>query len=506
MIFAMTHAPTADTRRHGPWAVLGLVGAILLLLIGIGLSILTWQPRTGFIYPAAIFIAALGLAAVISALTRLARRSARTMIIRTGAVAVVAGLIMTLAAPAVVRQVDLRGHGLRWQSSLAGPLSSSDFDPKASVGDALLLQDSSGIVVVGLPDGAVRGKARAGQSAEITPADDHFVVEDDHRYQLYDTAGAPTWPASIEADEVLARQAGVTVLWQCGDDRCTITGYADSGRPVWQLPGPRGGGLYFPTERYGDPRGVTTLPDRFALRQRSGYGWRVIDAATGKPLGTETGHAAHLATGATVALRFGGRAGTCQLIIDAKARGGRTVHDILCRDPAATFIRGRMLVVPVGDTAAHLYPLDQDAGPIEVESAERLLSQDYPPLADDTGMAGLANGRVEGWAWPRAGVSTGPARWARDHPRIETDPDLDHLTVRAGTVVVAGAADGGSPYDEREDSWVAVYDLATGAETARVRVPAEENYPIRYSEVLPIGPGCAAAVADGTELLLLGTC
>ncbi|MFC7624981.1 hypothetical protein [Microlunatus sp. GCM10028923] len=487
------------------------LGAVLLLLLS---AAALWAFTFGSKQlPLYAFGVVAGVAALIMLTTTLAagrRGTVRRVIFGIGAAAVVAGLVGTVAVPAVQRRVETQGDGVRWRS----PLGGSSYQPVAKVGDALLILGSGTLLFVALADGTVRRRVSTGSNPEIIPAGDQVVVETNNRYQLYDAAGTARWPDALPAEGLLARRDGVTVLRQCDGEPCTLTGYDDAGRKVWQRPGPRSdGGLHHPDLGPFAPHGLAVPPDRLALRERSGYGWRVLDAATGKELGFEVGHAAHLTAGATIVLRAGSRPGTCQLTIDAEALGGRTVRTVDCRDTDSSFVVGRMLVVPVGAGAAQLHRLDRDAEPVPVAVLGDLLRERPPYLADEVGIAALTGDRIEARVWPAAGPAPDRPTWTSDRLRLVSDPDLDpelaiHFgpVVGAGTIVIAGTAEVRGLFDDEEDSMITVFDLASGTRTARVRIPQELNSVIFASAVLPVSPGCAAAILREGEVLLLGRC
>lgn len=194
----------------------------------------------------------------------------RLVIIGAGTVAIVAGLAVTVVVPATVRQAETQGSGIRWRATLSsgtlnGPIPYSAHRPVAKVGDALLIQDTSSIAFVALVDGTVRRTFSVPGHAGIIPAGDLVAIEVDHRVQLYDAAGTARWPAALPAMELLARRAGVTVLRQCEDESCILAGYDDSGRRVWQRPGPPGGGGCTFAPSGPAPEGPSRTSDRLGM-------------------------------------------------------------------------------------------------------------------------------------------------------------------------------------------------------------------------------------------------
>lgn len=508
----MTLVPPA--RRPSPVRVVfRCVGAVLLLLLsGLALWVFAFEAKNLPLYVFGVLAGAAALIILINALAAGRSGTARRVIIGIGAVAVGAGLLLTVAVPAGLRQTETRGEGMRWWNQLSGSSSSTSYWPAARVGDALLVQESGILLFVALADGTVRARFTTSGSAEIIPAGDRVAVEANGRYQLYDAAGTALWPSALPAERLLARRDGVTVLWQCEGDACTLTGYDDAGRRVWRRPGPSGdGGLHHPSLGPTVSHGLPTPPDRLALRERSGYGWRVLDAATGEELGVEIGHDAHLIDGATIVLRSALRSGTCQLTVDAEALGGRKVRTVECRDAHSSFVVGRMLVIPVGEGAADLHRLDRDSEPVRVAAPGDLLRERPPYQADDVGTASLVDDRIEARVWPSSGPAAARADWVSDRLRMVPErPDPRFVgagvVVGSGTVVVTGTAELRGLFDDPEDSMIAVFELTSGTRTAWVRIPQDLGAPILTTNVLPVSPGCAAVTLDDGQVLLLGRC
>ncbi|MFC7624980.1 hypothetical protein [Microlunatus sp. GCM10028923] len=474
---------------RGPWLMVGLA---LLLGAFLVLAAQDWSARTLELrlvtaaVPAGLVVALVWLAA------RTAAPELRSRVTLVTAFLVGGATLLLVIAPLALPQLGPRGSGLRW----VGAASPAGSVPLTVVGDTAVLAGADRLTFLRVGDGSVIADVPLDPSAVATAAGDGILVRTTEGFLRYDLAGRPTWPKPIDSHRVLAYEDGIVALAYCAGGTCRVEGRIADGTRVWQLEVPFVA-LFRP-----DPAeyASTGLPTQFATRILDGHAesphWE-LRSATGNPTGTLEGKAIRLIDIRAVSLS-GDDLGPCIV----RLQNGPT-EAVDCVSPWSIRVRNGLLLVE----QPHGYVSVVRPGPIlgGGEPFETSTALGRTPDSDlgQHGRAGLTGDVLEGWPWTPFVRTGAPPAWRSEPLPLAIGPNRPVVTVAGSTVIVLGDAPPGPFGTLGEESALLAYDLANGAELARIRLPRIPSTELP-GRVVPAGDGRVLVALPGRPPLLIG--
>lgn len=433
------------------------------------------------------------------------------------ALVTVAAVVVAIAVPLQLRQLEYGGTGVIWTADFPEALTEPSLRPHAVAGDTAVLVGEGRVVFLALADGRLLGEARTDEDKRPVVAGDRVLVERDGTFQLFE-AGRAVWPDPIQADEVLAASEDVVVLMDCDerpgadtDDRCALTGHDLRGSTAWQrrIPGFGRGSQFLPDR-------TAPLPERVAFlsRNTAPLHWTVLDAADGRPQGNLRGDEIHL-VGSTAFTIVADETGLCVI----EADGTERYDNLSCQDPHEASLRDRLIFFDHAGPNTTVLRLEKSTAGNASDEEHDLV--DGPTTSGDRPEADVGS---DGWAtlinqtltfrhW-----STSPSyrsehestplsiNLREDSGTLHEDTVQPLVTVDAGTAVVVATAERRHG-DAWPDKQVIVFDFATGSETGRIRLPGNAStFPLVYGResILGTANGQALICWPGSAPMLIG--